>query len=333
MECVERLLTSARSEVLPVNSASIARAVALLRIGGIVAIPTETVYGLAADATNGPAVAKIFAAKGRPSFNPLICHVASLAMAETTCVFDQLSQKLAKTFWPGPLTLVLPLNESAGINGLVTAGLSTIALRMPRGVASEIITLLGRPLAAPSANSSGRISATSAEAVNADLGASVPLILDGGPAPVGLESTIVKVEGGKAFLLRPGGLAAEEIEAALGTGLIRVDQRSAIEAPGMLESHYAPEAALRMNAAELLEGEALLAFGGERASGAGGAKAMLNLSPSGNLHEAAANLFAYLRELDRDGVMRIAVEPIPGEGLGEAINDRLRRAAAPRGGI
>jgi L-threonylcarbamoyladenylate synthase len=325
------ILASVRSEILPVNSASIARAVALLRIGEIVAIPTETVYGLAADAANGLAVAKIYAAKGRPSFNPLICHVASFAMAEAICVFDPLSRKLAKAFWPGPLTLVLPLNESAGINGLVTAGLSTVALRMPRGVACEIITLLGRPLAAPSANSSGRISATSAEAVNADLGSSVPLILDGGLAPVGLESTIVKVEGGKAFLLRPGGLAAAEIESVLGTGLIRVDQRSAIEAPGMLESHYAPKAALRMNATELLEGEALLAFGDKRALSAERAAMLLNLSPSGNLHEAAANLFAYLRELDRGGVMSIAVEPIPEEGLGEAINDRLKRAAAPRG--
>jgi L-threonylcarbamoyladenylate synthase len=319
------------SEILPVNSASIARAVALLRIGETVALPTETVYGLAADATNGLAVAKIYAAKGRPSFNPLICHVASVAMAQRIGPFDPQSRKLAEKFWPGPLTLVVPVNENAGINGLVTAGLSTIALRMPQGVASEIMMLLGKPLAAPSANSSGRISATSAEAVNADLGASVPLILDGGPAPVGLESTIVKVEGGKAYLLRPGGLAAEEIEAVLETKLIRSNQRSAIEAPGMLESHYAPKAVLRINATEVAEGEALLAFGDKRDSGA--ASATLNLSPSGNLYEAAANLFAYLRELDRDGVVSIAVEPIPEEGLGEAINDRLRRAAAPRGRV
>lgn len=319
------------SEILPVNSASIARAVTTLRLGETVAIPTETVYGLAADATNGLAVAKIYAAKGRPSFNPLICHVASVAMARTMGRFDPISKKLAETFWPGPLTLVVPLAENAGINGLVTAGLSTIALRMPRGVACEIITLLGKPLAAPSANSSGRISATSAQAVNTDLGASVPLILDGGPAPVGLESTIVKVEGEKAYLLRPGGLAADEIEAVLGRELIRADQRSAIEAPGMLESHYAPRAALRMNATEVAGDEALLAFGDKRAEGSAGAQAMLNLSLSGNLYEAAANLFAYLRELDRDGTMSIAVEPLPEEGLGEAINDRLKRAAAPRG--
>jgi L-threonylcarbamoyladenylate synthase len=318
------------SEILPVNSASIARAVTLLRIGETVAVPTETVYGLAADATNGLAVAKIYAAKGRPSFNPLICHVASLAMAEMIGVFDPVSRELARHFWPGPLTLVVPLNENAGINGLVTAGLPTIALRMPHGAACEIVTLLGKPLAAPSANSSGRISATSPEAVNSDLGASVPLILDGGPAPVGLESSILKVEGGKAYLLRPGGLAAEDIEAVLGQKLIRVDQRLAIEAPGMLQSHYAPKAALRMNVTEVSAGEALLGFGDKRASGT--ASATLNLSPSGNLYEAAANLFAYLRELDREGVMSIAVEPIPEEGLGEAINDRLRRATAPRGG-
>jgi L-threonylcarbamoyladenylate synthase len=319
------------SETLSANAIGIARAVALLGMGEIVGLPTETVYGLAADATNGLAVAKIYAAKGRPSFNPLICHVASLAMAETIGAFDPLSRRLANTCWPGPLTLVVPLRESAGISGLVTAGLPTIALRMPLGVAGEIITLLGRPLAAPSANTSGRISATSADAVNADLGASVPLILDGGAAPVGLESTIVKVESGKAYLLRPGGLAAEEIEAVIGMKLLRIDQRASIESPGMLESHYAPKASLRMNASDVKEGEALLAFGNKRASGAGSARAILNLSPSGNLHEAAANLFAYLRQLDASGASAIAVESIPEEGLGEAINDRLRRAAAPRG--
>jgi L-threonylcarbamoyladenylate synthase len=319
------------SEVLPANANGIARAVALLGMGEIAGLPTETVYGLAADATNGVAVAKIYAAKGRPSFNPLICHVASLGMAETIGVFDPLSRALANAFWPGPLTLVVPLRESAGISGLVTAGLPAIALRMPRGVAGEIITLLGKPLAAPSANLSGRISATSADAVNADLGASVPLILDGGAAPVGLESTIVKVEDGKAFLLRPGGLAADEIETAIGMKLLRMDQRASIEAPGMLESHYAPKAPLRMNVSDIREGEALLAFGGNRAAGAERARAMQNLSAPGNLYEAAANLFAYLRELDKCGAVSIAVEPIPDEGLGEAINDRLRRAAAPRG--
>jgi L-threonylcarbamoyladenylate synthase len=318
------------SEILPANANGIARAVAQLGMGEIVGLPTETVYGLAADATNGLAVAKIYAAKGRPSFNPLICHVASLAMAETIGAFDPLSRKLAHAFWPGPLTLVLPLRENAGISGLVTAGLSTIALRMPRGVAGEIITLLGKPLAAPSANTSGSISATSAHAVNADLGASVPLILDAGPAPVGLESTIVKVENGQALLLRPGGLAADEIGNVIGMKLMRSSQRAAIEAPGMLESHYAPKAALRMNAVDVSGGEALLAFGGTRAAGAVSSKAMLNLSPSANLHEAAANLFAYLRQLDTGGASAIAVEPIPEEGLGEAINDRLRRAAAPR---
>jgi L-threonylcarbamoyladenylate synthase len=307
-----------------------ARAAALLAAGDIAALPTETVYGLAADAANGLAVAKIFAAKRRPSFNPLICHVAGLEMARLYGIFDPVSERLAKAFWPGPLTLVVPLREGAAAHPLALAGLSTIALRMPKGVAAEIITLLGRPIAAPSANTSGSISATTAQAVSDDLGAAVPLVLDGGPSPVGLESTIVKAEGGRVFLLRPGGVPVEEIENVLGMTLERASG-GGIEAPGMLESHYAPKAKLRMNADKVFPGEALLAFGPVRAAGAANSARMLNLSEAGDLTEAAANLFAHLLALDKSGAESIAVEPVPVRGLGEAINDRLARAAAPRG--
>ncbi|RUX37114.1 MAG: threonylcarbamoyl-AMP synthase [Mesorhizobium sp.] len=305
------------------------RALALLEGGDVVAIPTETVYGLAGDATSGIGVARIFEAKGRPRFNPLIAHVADLAMAERIALFDPLSRKLAAAFWPGPLTLVLPQRPGNGIHPLVTAGLDTIALRMPKGFGGELIARLGHPLAAPSANSSGRISATTAGAVAADLGDRIRLVVDGGATPVGLESTIVKVEGERVRLLRPGGIAAAEIEAVAGKPLLR-GVAAGIEAPGMLASHYAPGAAMRLNARQIASGEALLAFGGSRAEGWQGAAALRNLSETGDLREAAANLFAYMQELDRSGAATIAVEPIPFEGLGEAINDRLSRAAAPR---
>ncbi|TGP22897.1 threonylcarbamoyl-AMP synthase [Mesorhizobium sp. M1D.F.Ca.ET.184.01.1.1] len=304
------------------------RAQGLLEGGDIVAIPTETVYGLAGDATNGLAVARIFEAKGRPRFNPLIAHVADLAMASRIAAFDPLSKKLAKAFWPGPLTLVLPQREENGIHPLVTAGLDTIALRMPKGFGGELISRLGRPLAAPSANSSGRISATTAEAVAADLGGKIKLVVDGGATPVGLESTIVKIEDGELRLLRPGGIAAEDIEAVVGMKMMR--GAAGIEAPGMLASHYAPGASVRLNAEKIGEGEALLAFGRDRAEGWRNAVAVRNLSEAGDLREAATNLFAYMQALDRSGAATIAVEPIPADGLGEAINDRLVRAAAPR---
>ncbi|CAN7418350.1 L-threonylcarbamoyladenylate synthase [Mesorhizobium amorphae] len=316
------------AEILAVGEA-MERALALLEGGDVVAIPTETVYGLAADATNGIGVARIFEAKGRPRFNPLIAHVADIAMAERIAVFDPLSKRLAEAFWPGPLTLVLPQRSGNGIHPLVTAGLETIALRMPRGFGGELIARLGRPLAAPSANSSGRISATTAEAVAADLGAKIRLVVDGGATPVGLESTIVKVEGEDLRLLRPGGVAAEDIEAVAGVKLLR-GAAAGIEAPGMLASHYAPGAAVRLNAGQVAGGEALLAFGGRRAEGWQGAAALRNLSESGDLREAATNLFAHLQALDQSGATTIAVEPIPFDGLGEAINDRLFRAAAPR---
>ena len=305
------------------------RALALLGAGEVVAIPTETVYGLAGDATSGDAVARIFEAKGRPHFNPLIAHVSGIVMATGIADFDQLSEKLAQAFWPGPLTLVLPLSREARIHPLVTAGLDTIALRMPQGFGAELIARFGRPLAAPSANSSGRITATSAEAVEADLGRRIPLIVDGGQTPVGLESTIVKVEDGRVRLLRPGGIAAEVIEAIAGRPVLR-GAAAGIEAPGMLASHYAPGAAVRTGATSVHPGEALLAFGSRRVAGAERAVAVLNLSPTGDLREAAANLFSHMQALDRSGAATIAVEPVPEAGLGEAINDRLRRAAAPR---
>lgn len=311
------------------TSEAMARALALLEAGEVVAIPTETVYGLAGDATNGQAVARIFEAKGRPSFNPLIAHVSGIVMAQQIARIDRLSEKLAQAFWPGPLTLVLPLLADTEIHPLATAGLDTVALRMPQGFGAQLIARLGAPLAAPSANSSGRITATTAHAVNADLGARIPLIVDGGPTPVGVESTIVKVEDGRVRLLRPGGISADVIEAIAGSPLLR-GASAGIEAPGMLASHYAPTAAVRLNAGSVGPGEALLAFGPVRFEGAGKAAAMLNLSPSGDLREAATNLFAHMLELDRSGASGIAVEPIPETGLGEAINDRLRRAAAPR---
>ena len=302
------------------------RALALLGAGEVVAIPTETVYGLAGDAT--AAVAKSFEAKGRPRFHPLIAHVADMAMAQAIATFDPLSRRLAETFWPGPLTLVLPLNADAGIHPLVTAGLDTVALRMPQGFGGKLIAALGRPLAAPSANSSGRISATTAQAVAVDLGQRIPLVVDGGQTPVGLESTIVRADGGALHLLRPGGIAAEDIEAVAGVPLIR-GAAAGIQAPGMLASHYAPRAEMRLGANEVRHGEAFLAFG-PLVVNTGKATSVLNLSESSDLREAAANLFSHLQALDRSGAKTIAVAPIPPHGLGEAINDRLVRAAAPR---
>jgi L-threonylcarbamoyladenylate synthase len=316
------------AQILKIDEAMEA-ALRLLRSGDVVAIPTETVYGLAGDATSGEAVARIFEVKRRPRFNPLIAHVAGLAMAERIGVFDRLSRKLAEAFWPGPMTLVVPLAPGSGIHPLALAGLDSVALRMPQGFGAVLSGRLGRPLAAPSANSSGRISPTTAQAVAADLGDRVPLIVDGGATQVGLESTIVKVEDERLRLLRPGGIAAELVEAAMGLPMRR-GFGSGVEAPGMLASHYAPRAAVRRDATEVLPGEALLAFGPLRAARSEDAAAMLNLSPAGDIREAASNLFSYLQALDARGVACIAVEPIPATGLGEAINDRLARAAAPR---
>jgi len=322
------------TRVLPANPEATQTAARILAAGGLVAFPTETVYGLGADAANGTAVARLYAAKGRPSFNPLIAHVASLSTARALACFDDAAERLAK-LWPGPLTLVLPKASGCQVTELATAGLDTIALRVPsHPVAHDLLTAFGGPVVAPSANRSGHVSPTTAQHVLADLNGRVDLILDGGPSAVGLESTIVACLGGAPTLLRPGGLPRQAIERVLGTKLIDAtasasdagDAETPI-APGMLVSHYAPHARLRLEAAAVSPGEALLAFGGAEPPGA---SATRNLSQSGDLVEAAANLFAHLRALDATGVSVIAVMPIPHEGLGEAINDRLARAAAPR---
>jgi L-threonylcarbamoyladenylate synthase len=319
--------------ILPAGENALREAKSALLAGQPVAIPTETVYGLAADTTNGEAVARIFEAKNRPSFNPLICHVTGIEMAEGFAVFDPLSRRLAEHFWPGALTLVLPLRASHHIHPLVTAGLETVAVRAPQGFGAELIEAVGRPLAAPSANRSGGISPTSARAVADSLGDNIDLVVDGGATRVGVESTIIKVEGGETHLLRPGGVAAEDIEAVTGRPLVRAGSGAAVEAPGMLASHYAPNSQMRLNAERVQPGEALLGFGPERIAGADKAASVLVLSETGDLVEAAANLFDFMARLDATGVSMIAVEPVPEHGLGEAINDRLRRAAAPRGKI
>jgi len=314
------------------DETALAEAVAALAAGRLVGMPTETVYGLAADATNGEAVARIYAAKGRPSFNPLIAHVADLAAAERLVVFDPVSRRLAEAFWPGPLTLVLPKRADAGVSDLATAGLDTLAVRAPsHPTARALLRAFGRPVAAPSANRSGHVSATTAAHVAADLGDAVSIVLDAGPSHVGVESTIVAATPDGLALLRAGGLPREQIEAVAGMALQRVDPTDpeAPTAPGQLASHYAPGANVRLDVREVLPGEALLAFGAELPPGAGEAAATINLSPRGDLVEAAARLFSALRELDGKADT-IAVAPIPLAGLGEAIVDRLRRAAAPR---
>ena len=307
----------------------------VLARGGLVAFPTETVYGLGADATNAAAVAKLYAAKGRPAFNPLIAHVADATAARALALFDPAADALAAAFWPGPLTLVLPKDPACPVADLATAGLDTIAVRVPaHPVAHALIAAFGKPVVAPSGNQSGHVSPTTADHVMADLSGRIDLVLDGGPTSVGLESTIVACVGEGARLLRPGGVPREAIERALGrkveeTPAAGADAEAPL-APGMLASHYAPRATLRLDATEVRPGEALLAFGPQVPPGAQRAAMALNLSAGGDLIEAAANLFSHLRELDRAGVARIAVMPIPRDGLGEAINDRLARAAAPR---
>lgn len=301
-----------------------------IRAGELVAFPTETVYGLGADATDGTAVARIFAAKGRPRFNPLIVHVATLAEAEKLGIFSPPALRLAAAFWPGPLTIVVERRPGTAIADLVSAGLNTLALRIPdHPVAQALLAAAQRPLAAPSANRSGHVSATSAQHVAADLGDRVSMIIDGGPTRHGLESTVVDATSDDIALLRPGAITAEALERVSGRFLRRVRaDPDAPSSPGQLESHYAPTAALRLNARTVEPGEALLAFGSVLPATAG---PVINLSAHGDLVEAAARLFSALRSLDAKGVKTIAVMPIPFEGLGEAINDRLTRAAAPRG--
>lgn len=307
--------------LLSADHAGCERAAEILRAGGLVAFPTETVYGLGADATSDLAVARIFAAKDRPRFNPLIAHVADAATAARFVSWPHVAEMLSGAFWPGPLTLVLPLRAGAGISALVTAGLPSLAVRAPsHPVAQAILAAFGGPVAAPSANLSGRISPTTAAHVQAGLSDRIEAIVDGGASGVGLESTIVDLTG-TPTLLRPGGLPAEAIEAALGRPLARHEAGATPTSPGQMTSHYAPAAAVRLDAPSARPGEVLLGFGRVECD--------LNLSPAGDLTEAAANLFAHLHTLDATG-RPIAVSPIPETGLGRAINDRLRRAAAPR---
>jgi len=320
-------MAPATAPLLAPTAENISAAAAALRAGKLVAFPTETVYGLGADATDDRAVAAIFAAKDRPSFNPLIVHLADLAAAEALVAMDGRARILATHFWPGPLTLVLPRREGCPISLLASAGLDTLAIRLPRHpVAARLLQVFGRPIAAPSANPSGRLSPTTAAHVAEGLGGRVAIVLDDGPTVIGLESTVVDLSRAEARLLRPGGLTAEEIEAVIGP-LAAAEAVAAPRSPGMLESHYAPSLPLRLEAASVAADEALLAFGPRVP---GGAHKTLNLSPAGDLTQAAANLFAHLRRLDASGARRIAVMAVPEEGLGRAINDRLRRAAAPR---
>jgi L-threonylcarbamoyladenylate synthase len=300
-----------------------------LAAGGLVAFPTETVYGLGADATDGQAVARLYEAKGRPAFNPLIAHVPDVASARKLAAFNADAEALAAAFWPGPLTLVLPRADGCPVSELALAGLDTIAIRVPdHALAGEILRAFGRPVVAPSANVSGHVSPTTAAHAMADLDGKIDLILDGGPTAVGIESTIVACLGDAPALLRPGGLSREDIAATLGRALAQPLESTEETplAPGMLESHYAPRTRLRLNATQVRQGEVLLAFGAPLP----GASAVLNLSEQGDLAEAAANLFGHLRRLDAMLAPGICVMRIPSAGLGEAINDRLRRAAAPK---
>jgi L-threonylcarbamoyladenylate synthase len=315
--------------VLEATQEAIAAAGTALRAGDLVAFPTETVYGLGADATDGRAVAAIFAAKGRPRFNPLIVHVADVDRAQRLGCLTDSGRQLAAAFWPGALTLVVCKEPHCPVADLATAGLATLALRVPaHPIAHALLRAADRPVAAPSANRSGHVSATTAAHVAADLGASVSIILDGGPAPIGLESTVVDATGPEPLILRLGGVPRENLERVLGRPLALARGAPGRPAsPGMLTRHYAPATKLRLDAGAVRAGEALLAFGPVVPKHAA---ATINLSPSGDLVEAAANLFSALRELDAAGALTIAVMPIPHRGLGEAINDRLQRATRSR---
>ena len=323
------------TRVMTVTTEAVAEAVRCLMAGGLVAFPTETVYGLGADATNARAIARLYDAKGRPAFNPLIAHVHDAAAACDLGKLDPVAARLAEVFWPGPLTLVVPRQPGCTVAELATAGLATIALRVPaHAVARDLLAAFGGPIVAPSANRSGHVSPTTAQHVLSDLRGRIDLLLDGGPSPVGLESTIVDCIREPA-LLRPGGLPRADIERVLGHPL--ADSPPSAEAsdeapiaPGQLASHYSPRTPLRLNASSARAGEALLAFGEPLPLGSDRALGALNLSSGADMIEAAANLFSYLRALDALGAPAIAVMPIPHTGLGEAINDRLRRAAAPR---
>ena len=317
-----RAMNHKETRLLQANDSGIVAAAEILRLGGLVAFPTETVYGLGADARNDAAVAQIFKAKGRPQFNPLIVHVASVEAAKEIAEFDADALRLASAFWPGPLTLVLPPRPGAGISALVSAGLPSVAIRVPEHpLAKRLLAAFNGPVAAPSANPSGRISPTTARHVIDGLSGRIDAVLDGGACCVGVESTIVGFMPDPT-LLRSGGLPAEAIEDCLGRALATPDPSDRPNAPGQLASHYAPEAPLRLNAKGPKPGELMLGFGAVDCD--------LNLSGSGDLLEAAANLFRHLHDLDARASNGIAVSPVPDHGLGRAINDRLRRAAAPR---
>jgi L-threonylcarbamoyladenylate synthase len=321
--------------VLAATPDAISEAAALLQSGALVAFPTETVYGLGADATNGEAVAAIFEAKGRPHFNPLIVHVADITVAHRLAYIPDGAQRIAEAFWPGPVTLVLKRRADSGLSDLVSAGLDTVALRMPdHPIARSLLVAAGRPLAAPSANRSGHVSPTQAQHVAEDLGDKVAMVLDGGPTAHGIESTIIDASSERHVMLRSGSVPGLAIEQALGLKLVRSLQAESLKprASGQLASHYAPRARVRLNVTHGFgEGEAVLAFGPFEASRHRAVSGpFINLSERADLIEAAANLFAALRKLDATGATSIAVTPIPEQGLGEAINDRLTRAAAPR---
>jgi L-threonylcarbamoyladenylate synthase len=311
-----------------IGEAQLEQAAQFLRQGKLVAFPTETVYGLGADATNDEAVAAIYAAKQRPRFNPLIAHVGSFAQARDLGIFNSDAERLARKFWPGPLTLVLPRRHDCPVALLASAGLASIALRVPaHEVAQRLIALSSKPIVAPSANPSGSISPTLASHVREKLSGRVAMVLDGGPCPVGIESTIIKCMGGEPVLLRPGGISTSEIEAVLGKALLLETMKAGRpDAPGQLEQHYAPRAKVILDVVWPRFDVGLLAFGPQVPRHPGPVR---NLSASGNLEEAAANLFRMMHELDATGVETIAVMSIPQEGLGQAINDRLARAAAP----
>ena len=316
-------MTPVQTQLLCPDATGLLAGAAILRQGRLLAFPTETVYGLGADARNGRAVAAIYAAKGRPSLNPLIVHLADTDAARELCTFNPEANMLAAAFWPGALTLVLPLRPGAGISELVTAGLPTLAVRVPdHALAHALLQTFGGPVAAPSANPSGRISPTTAAHVLTGLGGRIDAVLDGGDCPVGLESTIIGFDPGPV-LLRAGGIPVEAIEAVLGQNLGRPTDPAMPNAPGQLASHYAPLGQMRLDVSDPAPGEVLLGFGPVQAA--------LNLSQTADLTEAAANLFGHLHRLDAMGAVLIAVSPIPDTGLGRAINDRLKRAAAPRG--
>jgi L-threonylcarbamoyladenylate synthase len=325
-------MTPSATERLGPGAGDLDRARAILRAGGLVAFPTETVYGLGADATNPQAVARIYAAKERPRFNPLIAHLANVDAALRQGRLDASARALAQAFWPGPLTLVVAASAECTISDLARAGLDSVALRVPaHPLAHELLQGFGRPLAAPSANRSGRVSPTRPKHVLADLDGRIDAVIEGGAAEIGLESTIVACLGGTPRLLRPGGIPREDIERVIGRRVEEDGEAGSVpRAPGMLASHYAPRARVRMNAAEIFSDEAALLFGAAIPRGHDKAAAALNLSERGDLVEAAASLFSHLRALDASGAVTIAASPIPAHGLGEAINDRLRRAAAER---